>query len=67
MILFEPGVCQVDVATGQLKGATNRYVKTFRDLAGLYRDESAYQALIATRGDDVAYEVTDYKPSANGG
>lgn len=67
LILFEPGVCQVDVATGRLKGATNRYVKTFRDLAGLYRDESAYQALIATRGDDVAYEVTDYKPSANGG
>jgi glucose-6-phosphate isomerase len=67
LILFEPGVGHVDVATGELKGATNRYVKTFRDLAGLYRDESAFEALVATRGDDVAYQVTDYKPSANAG
>ena len=36
MALFEPGIGYVDIAAGQLKGATNRYVKTYRDLDGLY-------------------------------
>jgi glucose-6-phosphate isomerase len=67
MALIEPGLGYVDVASGQLKGATNRYVKTFRDLEGLYADEDAFRALLASRADDVAYEVTDYKPSANPG
>lgn len=67
MGLFEPGVGYVDIASGQLKGATNRYVKTFSDLDGLYDDEAAFSALAARRGNDVAYEVTDYKPSSNAG
>ena len=67
MALFEPGVGYVDIAAGQLKGATNRYVKTYRDLDGLYEDAEAFAALLAERGDAVAYEVTDYKPSANAG
>ena len=67
MILTEPGVGRVDIETGQLQGATNRYVKTFRDLEGLYEDEAALATVIADRGDAVAYEVTDYKPSANAG
>jgi glucose-6-phosphate isomerase len=67
MALFEPGVGQVDIASGQLKGATNRYVKLYRDLEGLYEDEAAIAAVIAERGDEIAYEVTDYKPSANPG
>ena len=67
MILTEPGVGRVDIETGQLQGATNRYVKTFRDLEGLYEDEAALATVISERGDAVAYEVTDYKPSANTG
>jgi glucose-6-phosphate isomerase len=67
MALFEPGVGRVDIESGQLKGATNRYVKTFRDLEGLYEDEAALAAVIADKGGEVAYEVTDYKPSANAG
>lgn len=67
MALFEPGIGYVDIAAGQLKGATNRYVKTYRDLDGLYEDAEAFAALLAERGDAVAYEVTDYKPSANAG
>jgi glucose-6-phosphate isomerase len=67
MDLFEPGVGRVDIESGRLQGATNRYVKTFRDLEGLYEDAGALAAVIAERGDEVAYEVTDYKPSANAG
>lgn len=67
MALFEPGVGRVDIESGQLKGASNRYVKTFRDLEGLYEDEAALAAVIAEKGDAVAYEVTDYKPSNNAG
>jgi glucose-6-phosphate isomerase len=63
----EPGIGRVDVAKGVLEGASDRYVKTYRELQGLYEDEAAFAALVAGRGDAVAYEVTDYKPSANSG
>jgi glucose-6-phosphate isomerase len=45
----EPGICRVDVAKGVLDGASNRYEKAFRDLAGLYEDEPAFSALLAER------------------
>lgn len=67
MIMREPGTCQVDVATGALRGATNRYVKTYRDLGGLYEDEAAFATLVSAKGDALAYEVTDFKPSAEPG
>jgi glucose-6-phosphate isomerase len=67
MALLEPGIGYVDIASGQLKGASNRYVKTFGDLEGLYEDVETFSALVGERGDAVAYEVTDYKPSANAG
>ncbi len=67
MQMREPGVGYVDVASGQLNGATNRYIKTFSDLEGLYEDQSGFSALLANRANDVAYEVTDYKPSADSG
>lgn len=67
MTMREPGVCVVDVAKGELRGATNRYTKTLRDLTGLYEDEAAFQALLAEMGDAVVYEVTDYKPSNDAG
>ena len=67
MTLFEPGICRVDVARGELVGASNRYTKTYADLAGLYEDQAAFAALVAANARSVAYEVTDFKPSANAG
>jgi glucose-6-phosphate isomerase len=67
MKLREPGVCRVDVARGELIGATNRYVKRVADLEGLYEDSVAFNALKHELGDEVVYEVTDYKPSADPG
>ena len=67
MKLREPGVCRVDVANGELVGATNRYVKTLADLEELYENEAAFRALRCELGDAVAYEVTDFKPSADPG
>jgi len=67
MGLREPGIFTVDVVSGALRGATNKYVKTLGDLAGLYEDEAAFEALSKEGGDKVVYEVTDFKPStANG-
>jgi glucose-6-phosphate isomerase len=65
--LREPGVCRVDVAKGELVGATNHYVKTLADLEGLYEDETAFCALRRELGDPLVYEVTDFKPSSNPG
>ena len=67
MKLMEPRICRVDVARGELTGATNRYVKTLADLDGLYEDAAAFESLKRERGDEVVYEVTDFKPSANAG
>ena len=67
MKLREPGICRVDVAKGELIGATNRYVKTLADLEGLYEDEAAFRALMREVGDISVYEVTDFKPSADPG
>ena len=67
MTLIEPGICRVDVIRGQLAGATGRYAKTLADLDGLYEDAAAFQAMKRVMRDEVVYEVTDYKPSANPG
>ena len=67
MRMREPGLCTVDVERGELKGATNRYVKTLRDLEGLYEDQAAYSLLLAKMADEIVYEVTDYKPSTMSG
>lgn len=67
MKLFEPGKCRVDVAQGRLEGASNRYVKLISELADLYEDDEAFSRLVAEKGSSVAYEVTDFKPSANAG
>jgi len=68
MNLREPGVCRVDVAKGELQGATNRYVKRLGDLEGLFEDTAAFQALLATAGaQSLAYEVTDFRSSVDAG
>jgi glucose-6-phosphate isomerase, archaeal len=66
-MLREPATLAVDHAAGRLVGATGRYEKRLRDLAGLYGDEEAFAALVGRSGDAVVYEVTDYRPSADAG
>ncbi len=68
MNLREPGVCRVDVVKGELQGATSRYIKTLADLAGLFEDQAAFQALLATAGSQSpVYEVTDFRSSVDPG
>lgn len=65
--LREPGILTVDTLSGVLEGATGRYEKRLSDLAGLYADEAAFSGLAASRGGEVVYDVTDYKPTTSSG
>lgn len=60
----EPSSHLIDAATGEMGGQAGRYQKQFRDLAGIYGDEAAFDALVAARGDEVAYAVHDVRPQA---
>ena len=60
MIFPEPRLCGVSVGTGLLENGDGHYRKTYRDLAGLYADAAAFDAILAEKGDQVAYEVTSY-------
>ncbi len=63
MELREPIVCSVDVAAGRLNGASGRYTKTLRQMAGLYEDLPAFEAALQAYGDKPVYEVTELRPS----
>ena len=67
MDLREPGIFSVNMASGELIGATSKYVKTLGDLAGLYEDTDAFEAGLKDWSDIPVYEVTDYKPSSANG
>jgi len=62
-----PRAFEVDIDAGHLRDSGSRYEKRLRDLAGSYADEAAFEVLAAARGDEVVYDVTDYKPNANPG
>lgn len=59
--------CQIDLTLGTMSGATGRYQKKLKDLAGLYADATAFAALAATHGDQVVYDVADFRPSGEPG
>lgn len=63
----EPRSFEVDLESGLLVGTDSRYQKRLADLKGLYADADAFDALAASRGDEVVYEVTDHRPSSNPG
>jgi hypothetical protein len=63
----EPRSFNVDLQTGLMTGTDSRYQKCLRDLSGLYADAAAFDALATTRGNEVVYEVTDYRPNSNPG
>jgi glucose-6-phosphate isomerase len=67
MPLLEPVRCTLNVDTGKLDGATGRYEKRLKELAGLYEDEAAFAAAVETQGDRVVYAVEDFRPSSRGG
>lgn len=67
MSFREPAHCAVLPEDGRLDGATGHYIKRFADLAGLYGDEAAFAALVAARGGETAYEVTEFRPSEDAG
>jgi glucose-6-phosphate isomerase len=55
-----PAGVRIDGNSGAVAPSTGSYTKKLRDLTGLYRDKSAFQALVQG-GDPVAYEVIDYR------
>jgi glucose-6-phosphate isomerase len=59
-MLFPEGVA-IDGRTGEVSPSTGRYEKRVSELAGLYRDRSAVEKFLQSRGDGVAYEVVDYR------
>ena len=48
---------------GEMEGRTRRYQKRFADLDGLFADPTAFANVLAWRGDEVAYQVDEYRPS----
>lgn len=60
--IAEPQYCDVAVEEGLLKGGNGHYKKMYDDLTGLYADSAAFDAILAERSGQVAYEVTTYTP-----
>jgi glucose-6-phosphate isomerase len=56
-----PAGVLIDPKSGAVTPSTGRYTKRLSELRGIYRDEKALDALLATHGDIVTYEVTEYK------
>ena len=63
----EPAQAVVTPQTGELAGASRRYQKRIRDLERFYLDHTAFESIAASRGDDIAYEVYEYRPNENPG
>ena len=64
MEMTEPVRCSVDVGSGRLAGGSGRYEKRLSDLAGLYAEAVAYDALLRDGGDRIVYAVEDLRPSS---
>lgn len=60
-MVADPGPLVVG-ADGSLAGATGSYTKRLGDMAGVYRDAGAYQAVLAERGSDaLVYTVQEHR------
>lgn len=66
MKLLTPVVCPVSFDEGRLENSNGKYVKRLSDLAGLYADQSSFDAILKL-GDKIVYEVTEYRPSNSEG
>lgn len=67
MKLVEPQLCEVSVESGLLRSGNGHYRKLHADMAGLYADRAAFDALLAQQPDQVAYEVTTFTPPGGAG
>lgn len=63
----EPIGCQVNLQQGLMQNCSGHYQKRLSDLGGLYADEQAYKALLSEGGDNVVYEVTEWRPPVRSG
>jgi glucose-6-phosphate isomerase len=63
----KPVSAEVHPLSGQLTGASRRYQKCLSDLHDLYLDASAFALLTASGGEEVAYEVYEYRANENPG
>ena len=62
-----PALVTISASTGAMAGRTRRYEKRYGELAGLFADETAFAALARARGDEVAYQVDEFRPSERAG
>ncbi len=67
MPLIDPARCAANPVTGEMTGRTGHYEKRLSALSGLYEDEAALTAMIAASGDQVVYDVGEFRPSAASG
>ena len=58
--MFPVGVA-IDPESGAVAPSTGRYTKRLSELRGLYRDTAALDAMLASNGDSVAYEVIEFR------
>ena len=58
-----PASVLIDPRTGEMTGRTRRYEKRYSDLGGLFLDEAAFVATARERGDEIAYQVDEFRPS----
>ncbi len=66
MRIPDPASCTVSPEAGTMSGGTGRYEKRLGDLAGLYADTAAFDALL-TAGNPVVYDVTEFRPTERAG
>ena len=55
-----PAGVMIDPITGAVSPATGKYSKHLNEIRGIYRDQKALDAILAARGDIVAYDVVEY-------
>ncbi|WP_405110117.1 cupin domain-containing protein [Micromonospora sp. NBC_01405] len=55
------------ITPGEMVGRTGRYEKRLADLGGLFADEAAFTARLATEADRVIYHVDEFRPSTEAG
>lgn len=61
-MLLEPVGCKVSLVDGVLEGGTGRYEKRLGEMAGLYGDKAAFEALLSA-GDRSVYAVAEFRAS----
>ena len=55
----------IDPNSGAVSPSTGRYVKRLSDLRGIYRDQTALDAILAAQGDIAAYEVSEFRAAGS--